>query len=81
MLSEFGEKARAYRLRHGWLLYDMATVMRLSSATLSAYECGRKEVPEDVRQALDMLIKMERRQTDNRANDPIRILKSIRYLC
>ena len=59
MLSEFGEKARAYRLRHGWLLYDMAMVMRLSTATLSAYECGRKEVPEDVKQALDMLIECE----------------------
>lgn len=59
MLSEFGEKARAYRLRHGWLLYDMATVMRLSSATLSGYEVGRMEVPEDVRHALDMLIECE----------------------
>lgn len=59
MLSEFGEKAKAYRFRHGWLLYDMAAVMRLSTATLSAYEVGRKEVPEDVQQALDMLIECE----------------------
>lgn len=59
MLSEFGEKAKAYRLRHGWLLYDMAMVMRLSTATLSAYEVGRKKVPEDVQQALDALIQCE----------------------
>lgn len=32
MLSEFGQKAKAYRLRHGWLLYDMAKVMRISTA-------------------------------------------------
>lgn len=37
----------------------MAMVMRLSTATLSAYEVGRKEVPEDVRQALDALIECE----------------------
>lgn len=59
MLSEFGEKAKAYRFRHGWLLYDMAKVMRISTAQLSAYEVGKKQPPKDVREALDALIECE----------------------
>lgn len=59
MLSEFGQKAKAYRFRHGWLLYDMAKVMRISTAQLSAYEVGKKKPPQDVREALDALIECE----------------------
>lgn len=59
MLSEFGEKAKAYRFRHGWLLYDMAKVMRISTAQLSAYEVGKKKPPQDVREALEALIECE----------------------
>lgn len=59
MLSEFGEKAKAYRFRHGWLLYDMAKVMRISTAQLSAYEVGKKKLPQDVREALEALIECE----------------------
>lgn len=62
MLSDFGEKAKAYRFRHGWLLYDMAMVMRLSTATLSAYESGKRDVPKDVEDALAMLIVCERKR-------------------
>lgn len=56
MLTKFGRKARDYRLRHGWLLYDMAKVFRLGTAQLSGYECGRAEPPEDVKEALVFLI-------------------------
>ena len=59
MLSEFGQKAKAYRFRHGWLLYDMAKVMRISTAQLSAYEVGKKKTPQDVREALEALIECE----------------------
>ena len=56
MLTKFGRMARDYRLRHGWLLYDMAKVFRLGTAQLSGYECGRVEPPEDVKEALVFLI-------------------------
>lgn len=56
MLTKFGRMARDYRLRHGWLLYDMAKVFRLGTAQLSGYECGRAEPPEDVKEALVFLI-------------------------
>ena len=62
MLSKFGKKAKAYRFRHGWLLYDMAMVMRLSTATLSAYEVGKRDVPKDVEDALETLILCERKR-------------------
>ena len=59
MLTDFGRKARAYRLRHDMLLYDMAQIMRLGTAQLSGYECGRAEPPADVVAALDTLIRVE----------------------
>lgn len=59
MLTDFGRKARAYRLRHDMLLYDMAQVMRLGAAQLSGYECGRTEPPADVVASLDTLIRVE----------------------
>lgn len=59
MLTDFGRKARAYRLRHDMLLYDMALIMRLGTAQLSGYECGREEPPADVVAALDTLIRVE----------------------
>lgn len=62
MLSEFGKKARAYRFRNGWLLYDMAVVMRISTAKLSAYETGRKTAPDDVVKALEILIECEKKR-------------------
>lgn len=46
MLTKFGRMARDYRLRHGWLLHDMAKVFRLGTAQLSGYECGRAEPPD-----------------------------------
>ena len=52
MLTKFGRMARDYRLRHGWLLHDMAKVFRLGTAQLSGDECGRAEPPEDVKEAL-----------------------------
>ena len=54
--------ARDYRLRHGWLLYDMAKVFRLGTAQLSGYECGRAEPPEDVKEALVSLILGDQRK-------------------
>ena len=38
MPTDFGRKARAYRLRHDMLLYDMALIMRLGTAQLSGWE-------------------------------------------
>lgn len=70
MLTKFGRMARDYRLRHGWLLYDMAKVFRLGTAQLSGYECGRAEPPEDVKEALVFLILGD--QKEKRDNEELR---------
>lgn len=44
-LDAFGETVRGIRLARGLLLYDMAKDLNISSAELSAIECGRKPVP------------------------------------
>ena len=60
MPTDFGRKARAYRLRHDMLLYDMAQIMRLGTAQFSGYECGREDPPADVVASLDTLIRVEK---------------------
>lgn len=44
-LDAFGKMVREIRLARGLLLYDMAKDLRISSAELSAIECGRKPIP------------------------------------
>lgn len=45
-LDAFGKSMRGVRLAKGLLLYDMAKTLDISSAELSAIECGRKPVPD-----------------------------------
>lgn len=46
MLDKFGQLVRNIRLTRSLLLYDMAKTLDISSAELSAIECGRKPVPD-----------------------------------
>lgn len=46
MLDGFGQLVRNIRITRSLLLYDMAKDLGVSSAELSAIECGRKPVPE-----------------------------------
>ncbi len=45
-LDDFGRAVRNIRLVRALLLYDMAKDLDISSAELSAIECGRKPVPD-----------------------------------
>lgn len=45
-LDAFGKMVRDIRLVRAMLLYDMAKDLDISSAELSAIECGRKPVPD-----------------------------------
>ena len=45
-LDAFGRMVRDIRLVRALLLYDMAKDLDISSAELSAIECGRKPVPD-----------------------------------
>lgn len=46
MLDKFGKLVRDIRITRSLLLYDMAKTLDISSAELSAIECGRKPVPD-----------------------------------
>ena len=46
MLDYFGRLVRDIRMHRGILLYDMAKMLNISSAELSAIECGKKSVPD-----------------------------------
>lgn len=45
-LDSFGHALRDIRITEGLLLYDMAKDLGITSAELSAIECGRKPVPD-----------------------------------
>lgn len=45
-LDDFGRAVRNIRLVRALLLYDMAKDLDISSAELSAIECGRNPVPD-----------------------------------
>ena len=45
-LDKFGKLIRDIRRTRSLLLYDMAKTLDISSAELSAIECGRKPVPD-----------------------------------
>lgn len=50
------EKAlRGYRITHGLVLKDMAEHLGYSSAFLSAVETGRKKIPSDFFQRLELV--------------------------
>lgn len=46
MLDKFGKLVRDIRITRSLLLYDMAKTLNISSAELSAIECGKKPVPD-----------------------------------
>lgn len=46
MLDKFGKLVRDIRISRKILLYDMAKTLNISSAELSAIECGRKPIPD-----------------------------------
>ena len=46
MLDKFGKLVRDIRITRSLLLYDMAKTLDISSAELSAIECGRQPVPD-----------------------------------
>lgn len=46
MLNNFGKLVRDIRITRSLLLYDMAKDLGISSAELSAIECGKKPVPD-----------------------------------
>lgn len=45
-LDKFGKLVRDIRITRSLLLYNMAETLDISSAELSAIECGRKPVPD-----------------------------------
>ena len=45
-LDKFGKLIRDIRITRSLLLHDMANDLGLSSAELSAIECGRKPIPD-----------------------------------
>lgn len=52
MITEFGKELRKLRLDCGEILKDMALKLNISSAYLSAIECGKREIPKNFMQKL-----------------------------
>lgn len=48
-IDPLGRAFRAWRAERGVMLFEIATLLGISSADLSGYEVGRKPWPDDLR--------------------------------
>ncbi len=59
MVSEFGKELRKIRIDSGEVLRDMAKKLEITSSYLSAIECGKRNIPEDLIDKLKNLYKLD----------------------
>lgn len=59
-MTDLGRKVRAWRFRHGVILGEMASLMGVTSAELSAWEVGRKPWPSAMRLRIEGCISFDR---------------------
>jgi transcriptional regulator with XRE-family HTH domain len=52
-----GEKIRDLRLRMGWSQSDLARRLHIDSKKISEMEMGLQETPDEVNQALELILK------------------------
>lgn len=55
-LTELGERVRSWRMQHSIILGKMADDLNVSSSDLSAWEVGRKPLPDDMRERIEKII-------------------------
>ena len=55
-----GQKFRAWRAERGVLLFEIATLLGISSADLSGYEVGRKPWPDQLRLRVQHMLAAQR---------------------
>ncbi len=65
MITEFGKELRKLRIDRGDILKDMADKLNMTSSYLSAIECGKRNIPDNLIKRLVELYKLsdEQKQT------------------
>ena len=48
MVNEFGKELRKIRIDHGEILKNMADKLKMTASYLSAIECGKRNIPEEL---------------------------------
>lgn len=62
MITEFGKELRKLRIDRGDILKDMADKLGITSSYLSAIECGKRNIPEDLVERLVELYELSDEQ-------------------
>ena len=55
MVNEFGKLLRKIRIDNGEILKDMADKLEMTSSYLSAIECGKRNIPNNLIPRLEQI--------------------------
>ncbi|MBO5478258.1 MAG: helix-turn-helix domain-containing protein [Clostridia bacterium] len=61
MVNEFGKLLRKIRIDNGEILKDMADKLEMTSSYLSAIECGKRNIPNNLIPRLEKIYNLDNR--------------------
>ena len=73
MVNEFGKELRKIRIDHGEILKNMADKLKMTASYLSAIECGKRNIPEELILKLKEIYKLD--------EEKVLILKEAKEKC
>lgn len=62
MITEFGKVLRKLRIDRGEILKTMAEKLNMTSSYLSAIECGKRNIPDDLIQRLSSIYDLSEKE-------------------
>ena len=77
MITEFGKALRKLRIDRGEILKTMAEKLTMTSSYLSAIECGKRNIPDDLIQRLTSIYDLSVKEQQDLAEARDKSIKSI----
>lgn len=77
MITEFGKALRKLRIDRGEILKTMAEKLAMTSSYLSAIECGKRNIPDDLIQRLSAIYDLSEKEQQDLAEARDQSIKSI----
>ena len=77
MITEFGKALRKLRIDRGEILKTMAEKLTMTSSYLSAIECGKRNIPDDLIQRLSSIYDLSEKEQQDLAEARDKSIKSI----
>jgi len=77
VITEFGKTLRKLRIDRGEILKTMAEKLDMTSSYLSAIECGKRNIPDDLIQKLSAIYDLSESEQQELTGSRDRSIKSI----